>query len=338
MRWICLVTLVCGAALGATDAEAQVRIKLGTLAPAGSSYHQILLQMRERLRACPDDGIHLTIYPGGVLGSESDHVRKMRIGQISAALLTAAGLADIDPSVNALQKMPMMFHSFEELDFVRHRLEPVLGERLGDKGFVVLFWGDAGWIRFFSREPAMHPDDFKRMKMFVGAGEADEIDLMRKAGQHVVPLELSDMLTALKTGMIDVVPTVPFHALAGQLFTVTGNMLELNWVPLVGAAVLTRDVWDRLTPSTRSCLVDAAREAGAQIKARGREENDEAVEAMQRKHGLQVHTVPPALAATWREQAERYYPDIRGSIVPADIFDQVRTLVAEYRASASAAR
>ena len=28
-------------------------------------------------------------------------------------------------------------------------------EKFSTKGFVVLAWGDAGWVRFFSKEPAV---------------------------------------------------------------------------------------------------------------------------------------------------------------------------------------
>ncbi len=324
--WILAASL-----LGAVAAEAQTRIKLGSLAPSGTSYHRILLELGEQLRACPDGGFHLTVYPGGVLGGEADHVRKMRIGQINAALLTASGLGEIDPSMNAFQRMPMMFRSLEEVEFVRSRLEPVLSRRLQGRGFVALFWGDAGWLRFFSREPGLRPEDFKKIKMFVGAGELEQIDLMKKAGFQVVPLELSDVLTALKTGVVDAVPTVPFHALAGQFYTVTRHMLTIDYLPLVGGAVVTRKLWDSLAPAARECLKSAAAVAGDKIKLRSRQENEEAMEAMVRKQGLQVHPVSPALEAEWRAAAETYYPEIRGSLVPADIFDEVRRLLAEFR-------
>jgi len=66
----------------------------------------------------------------------------MRVGQIQAAVLTVTGLSEIDPSVSALQKMPLMFRSLEEEAYVRAKLAPELERRLAEKGFVVLFWAD----------------------------------------------------------------------------------------------------------------------------------------------------------------------------------------------------
>jgi TRAP-type C4-dicarboxylate transport system substrate-binding protein len=63
----------------------QTVVKMGTLAPEGSPWHQVLQQMGERWRKASDGKVKLTIYPGGVLGDEPDMVNKMRIGQIQAA-------------------------------------------------------------------------------------------------------------------------------------------------------------------------------------------------------------------------------------------------------------
>jgi TRAP-type C4-dicarboxylate transport system substrate-binding protein len=307
------------------------RVKLGTLLPRGTAIHIILQKMAEKWRQAPEGGVALTIYTDGTMGSEADMVRRMRVGQLQAATLTAAGLAEIDSSVGALQKMPLAYRTLDEAEHVRARLQPMLEKKLLEKGFVVLQWGDAGWVRFFSREPALRPDDFKRMKIFVGADDPAQVDLTRAAGYQAVPLEWSDALTSLQTGMIDALPTIPMHALAGQFYGVARHMLEVDWAPIVGATVMTRRAWDALPPATQQAILQAAREAGEEMTRRSRAESLEAVEAMRRR-GLSVHALTPELEAEWRRFAETLYPKIRGSIVPADIFDEVQRLLAEYRA------
>jgi TRAP-type transport system periplasmic protein len=39
----------------------------------------------------------------------------------------------------------------------------------------------------------------------------------------------------------------------------------------------------------------------------------------------------PALEAQWRTLFEGVYPQIRGKLVPADVFDEVQRLLKEYR-------
>jgi TRAP-type C4-dicarboxylate transport system substrate-binding protein len=292
--------------------------------------------MGERWRAATNGQVQLTVY-AGTMGSEVELIRRMRLGQLQAAALTAVGIREIDLAVSALQQMPMMFRTMDESQFVRSRLQPVLEQRLAERGFIVLFWADAGWVRFFTRHAAVRTEEFRRLKIFVTAGDIQQLDLMRAEGYTPVALEWADALTALQTGMLDALPTIPYYALAGQFYTVANHMLEVNWTPLVGATIISRRAWDALPPQTQEAMRRIAADAGRQFQAVGRAEGDSAVAAMQRR-GLIVHALPPDLEAQWRAMSERLYPRIRGTMVPADMFDEVVRLLAEYRSSRPSGR
>ncbi len=325
-----------GGALGPLDrvlaADAPVRVRLGTLAPRGSSYFKHLQAMGEKWRQAPGGGVLLTVYPDGTMGTEADMVRRMRLGQLQAGMLTAVGLAEIEPAVTGLQNLPMMFRSLEEVDYIGERLRPMLEKRLEEKGFVVLFWGDTGWVKFFSKEPVIRPADLRRAKLFVWAGSAADVDIYRSVGCNPVPLETADILPGLQTGLINAVPLPPSFALASQVDGAAPHMLDLAWAPLVGATVITKKTWDAIPPAGREALRQAATEAGKLMKADGRRESVESVEAM-RKRGLRVHPVTPEVEAEWRREVEAAYPKIRGVIVPGDIFDEVVTQLVAYRAA-----
>src|SRR5258707_8580978 len=147
-------------------AEKPVNLRLGTLAPRGTSYHKSLQVMGEKWRQLSGGAVRLTIYPDGTQGGEADMVGLMQTGNLDAGLLTAVGLSEIEPEVNALQSMPMCFNSLEEVDYVAEKLRPQLEQRLLAKGYLVLFWSDSGWIRFFTRSRVLHPDDMRKLKVF----------------------------------------------------------------------------------------------------------------------------------------------------------------------------
>ena len=310
--------------------QTKLKIRMATLAPKGSSFHQTLQVMGQKWRDAPDGGANLTIYTDGTMGSEFDAIRRMRIGQLQAAMLTVFGLAEIEESVNALEYMPMMFRSLDEMSYVLKNLRPILEKKILDKGFVVLFWGDAGWVRWFASEPVKFPEDLKKMKTFVWAGDTKQLDLMKAAGYNPVPLEANDILTGLQTGMVNVVPTTPTYALAGQFYRKAKYMLEVNWAPLLGATVVTKDVWERLSPRDQEYIRLTAAEAGRSIRAQSRLESDQSVEAMV-KRGLVVQKVTPEIQARWEAAAAEFYPKIRGNMVPVEIFDKVQVLIREYR-------
>jgi TRAP-type transport system periplasmic protein len=318
-----------------SNVSAQTRIRLATLIPSGTSYHHSLLEMGEKWKKASNGNIALTIYPDGIMGSEDEIVRRMRVGQLQAAVLTVSGLSAIDPAVGALQKMPLVYRSLDEAAYVRNKLAPELDRRFADKGFVVLFWTDGGWVRLFSKEPGMVPQDFKKMKIFVTAGDVTQSELYKSAGFKPVLLEWSDVLTSLQTGLVDALPTIPLHALSNQFYISTHHMLEVNWIPLVGALIMTKKSWDALPQAQRDDMLKAAADCGQEFQTNNRKENQEALESMQ-KRGLQVHPVTKEAEEEWRRFSESLYPQIRGTIVPADTFDKVLQLLRDYRATPGA--
>jgi TRAP-type C4-dicarboxylate transport system substrate-binding protein len=322
-------------AIPGADAEPQamdpLTIRLGTLAPTGSSFHAAIVEMGQKWRDASGGKIKLTIYPDGTQGGDADMVRLMRAGVLTAGLFTVVGLSEIDRSVGGLSYLPLIFRSWDEYDYVVENLSPRLEKLLLDKGFLVLFWGDAGWVRYFSKTPAIRPDDFKQFKIFTWAGNAFQVDLMKSLGYHPVPLETANILPGLRTNLINAVPLPPNQALMGQIYTVAPHMLALKWSVFSGALVIRKDTWDKIPADVQKRLREAADVAGRKIRASDRKEDEESIAAMQKK-GLTVHPVPTEVEEEWRQLTKTIYPQLRDKMVPADIFDEVQRLVAEYRA------
>src|SRR5262245_7788876 len=197
-------------------AERAPVLKIATVAPKGSIYHRVLQDVGAKWRAAEGANAQFVVYTDSAQGPEAETVRRMRIGQLSASMVSIVGLSEIDESVSALQKIPLMFRSWEEVDYVRERLRPELEQRLRAKDFVVRFGGAGGWVQLFAKSPMRMPDEYKAAKIFAWAGDNPQVDLMKSLGYRPVVLELSDILPSLQTGMIDTVPAAPLWALAGQ--------------------------------------------------------------------------------------------------------------------------
>jgi TRAP-type C4-dicarboxylate transport system substrate-binding protein len=309
-------------------------VRLATLAPKGSSLHKLLLALGERLRDAPEGGIKLTIYSDGTLGGEAEVVSKMRIKQLQAGLLTAAGLGQIDDSIKALQNLPLVYRDLDEVGLVRDKLAPLIQKRFEDKGFKLLFLGDIGFVRYFSKQPIRVPADLKKVKLFTLPGDVQQVDLMKSLGLNPQPLEPTDILPSLQTGLIDCVPMIPFYAQIGQFYKPAPYMLELDWAPLVGGCVVLKEVFDSYPPALQKAVLDAAAETGAQVLTRNRVEGQESIAAMVAS-GLKLVTPTPAEVAAWREFVTPAYPRLRGSVVPAELYDLVLETLRQSREAAS---
>lgn len=316
---------------GAANA-AMNTLRIGTLAPKNSVYHRQLQAVGEAWRTAQGGDAKYLIYPDGSQGGEAELVRRMRIGQLQGALISVVGLREIEPSIAALQNLPLLFRNWEEVDYVREKMRASMEKKFLSKGFVVLAWGDSGWVRFFSKEPALRPADYKKMKFFAWGSESEQQEIMKSLGYTPVPLETSDILPAIQTGMINVVPSTPYFALASQIYTMAPNMLEINWAPIVGALVVTQKAWDTMSPATQQAVRSASDKAGLEMRTQARLEVDEAVAAM-KKRDLIINKPNPEQMKEWADLANKLYPRIRGNMVPADTFDEVFAHLKAYRAS-----
>ncbi len=302
------------------------QLRIATVAPAGSSFHKRLQSLGAEWARGPG-GVSMNIY-AGTQGGELQIVRRMRVGQIQGAMLSSVGLAQIEKSVTALQYMPLMFRDWDDVDRVRERLAPDLEARLRKAGYVVMFWADAGWVRYFSRRPIERIADLKSMRVYASSGDPESVEMMEDYYTPVV-LEPDQILLGLRNGMIDALPVPPFLANFNQVPTYAPYMLDLRWAPGTGALVLTERAWKQLPAETQRWLRDASARAGASMREASRLEDEQAVEAMKDKMGLKVTTLTPQAEREWRTEIARQYPRIRGTLVPAPMFDAaVETLKA----------
>lgn len=294
-------------------------VKMATLAPVGSPWHNLLLEMGQKWRDATDGEVVLRIYPGGVAGDERDMIRKIRIGQIHAAAVTIEGLTEVSRDMNVFY-IPMLVDSFEELDAIRSPLVPQLERDLEKGDFHLLAWADVGWAYWFSREAVLVPADLKQMRHFTWAGDYHAEQLWRKGGFQPVPLASVDVLPSLQTGVIDAFSTTPLVALSFQWFALAPHMLDLKWGPLIGALIISKEMWDRIPPEHHPALEDIGREM--EVQARGIvPEMDKALDVMM-ENGLQIHKPSVEDRLVWEQLTESFYPDIRGGLVPEAIFDK----------------
>ena len=316
---------------GVPVAEAQrpVLIKLASPLPAGSVGHRIMKRLENDWKKISGGRVKLRIYPGQTAGDDPVVVRKMRLGTLHAALL--AGVGNVVPEVYALQ-IPMLYRTFEEADYVREKMTPRLDAAFEAQGFVVLNWTDGGWVRFFTKQPVKTPDDLKRLKLFAWAGDTDVIETYKAAGMNPIPLPSTEVSTALQTGLVTAMPAPTNIAVALQWFRHANHMTNIRWTLLIGATVVTKKRWQLVPAELRPELIEAARAAGERLRDETRKSSPKDIAAMQ-KRGLEVVEVDAATQAKWEKLVEDAYPRIRGSVIPADAFDEARRHLEEYRSS-----
>ena len=326
-----ILSLALVGSLVAAAADARTVIKMASLVPDASVWGKILKDMGADWQEETDGEVSLRLYGGGVAGNEADVVRKMRVGQLHAAALSVAGLTDIDEGFEIFE-IPMFFESYDELFHVLAKTRPLLEKRLESKGYLMLNWGQGGWVHIFSKKPVRSVDDLRRLKIFSVANNEGMLQLWRRNGFQPVSLAVTDMLTGLQTGMIDAMPTTPLAALSLQWFRQTPYMQDLGLAPLVGATVITRRAWQKLSPAHQKKLLSAAQRTEKRLQEEIPDQDRRAVEQMTR-HNMQVIEVTAEQEREWRKTAEEFIEFKLGSMQAKDLLELARKERDAFRAS-----
>lgn len=317
-----IVTMAAAVALCVSaEAQAPLRLKLATFAPANTTWHKALLELKATVEKTTAGRVGIDIFPGGTQGPEATVVTLMRVGQLNSALLMGTGLAQIDPSVNVFG-MPFFLQNDAELQHMLDTIGPEVARRMDAKGFQVINWGSAGWVQVFSKKPIRTLAELKASKLFTSAGDDTMVRWYTDNGFHPQALSEKEIVPQLRlpNGMIDAVPSPPYGAVALQFFSATPYMLDVSVAPLVGATVVSKAAWNRLSAEDKTTVTTAAAAMQKRVMADVARVDADAVAAM-KKAKLTVTTLDPKAKAEFQQAAAQMVPSLRGRIVPADIYD-----------------
>ena len=309
-------------------------IKFATLAPKGSTWMNNFEAMAREIRTKTDKEIQLRIYPNGVQGDELDVIRKMRAGLIHSGAMTATGLGEIQKEVLIFQ-LPRMFKSYDELDYVRDFLREDLDKKFMDAGYVLIGMGDIGFYYIFSNEPIRTIADLQSptVKMWVRTSDRIGLEFYKNAEIATVPREVTQVLSSLYSGQLNTVTASPYVTVALQWHDKFKYMTDLPVSVGVGATVITKEKFDQFTPNQQKVLREVGDKYQISLIEQIRKDNDRAVEALQKKAGLQIVAFEDDAREAWDAIAAETHKALVGEIYSQDFLDKINALLEEYRKS-----
>jgi len=306
-------------------------IKIATLAPEGSAYIQILNDINSELKQKTNNEVRLRIYPGGVLGDEKDMRRKMHVGQIHGAVLTAAGMSGIFSEMDVFQ-IPFLFEGFDEVDYVLEKMDAFFKKGLQDKGYILLGWSEAGFIRLLSTHPIASLDDLRKAKVWTWEEAPMARAIFDEASISAIPLSLPDVLVGLQTGLVEVVYAPPAGAISLQWFTKTKYMTEVPLMYLIGGMVLKKNVFKKLSSDHRQVLMQLCAKYMDRLKLAVRKENQEAISVMA-KHGVKLIYPSEDQIEEFKIVSQKAMNSQTGKSFSAKVKNEIITYLEEYRES-----
>jgi len=310
------------------NADSQ-EIRMATLAPSGSPWMEILERAGAEIAKQTDQRITVKYYSGGQQGDERDFIRKINIGQLDGAAVTAAGLAMIEPSILVLE-LPMLFETQEEVDYVATKMWPYFQAKFEKKGFRLAERGEVGWIYFFSKSKVTSVAELRKQKLWTLGDDLLGSTLLDKLKLNGVPLGIPEVDAALTSGKINACFSSPLGAIALQWYSKVKYMSGRPMVFALGATVMSLSAVKKIPEADRKTIDAIAKASQKKARATIRKANEDARKTLLRK-GITVVDVPQTMVDELTEAATSVQSELVGKLYSKEELDMVVKYRDEYR-------
>lgn len=279
-----------------------VRLKIATLSPDGSMWMEQMRLGAEEVAEKTDKRVKIKYYPGGVMGDDKAVLKKIRVGQLHGGALVSGSLSKIYPD-NQVYSMPMKFKSFEEIDFVRKKMDAMISEGLEKKGFVTLGIAEGGFAYVMSNNEVHSVDDLAKQKVWVPDNDPIILEGVKAFDVTPIPLSIADVRTGLQTGLINTVATPLIGAVALQWHTQVKYVLDVPILYIYGVLIVNKKAFSKISVDDQKIVREVMGKAFHEIDVRTRKDNVSAMGVL-KKQGIKFIKPEPAIMKTWNEKAD----------------------------------
>jgi TRAP-type C4-dicarboxylate transport system substrate-binding protein len=265
----------------AATAESK-EFRIATLAPSGSPWMELLEKAAVEIAERTNKRVTIKYYGGGQQGDEQDFIRKIKLGQLDGAAVTAMGLAQIEPSILVLQ-MPMLFATLDEVDYVATKMWPYFQKKFEAKGFRLGDRGEVGWVYFFSNAKVTTLAELRKQKLPLLGTDELGTSVSKKLKLNGVPLAIAEIDAALTAGRINACFSSPLGALALQWYRKVKYMSSMPMVYAIGATVMSLDAAKAVSAEDQKTIETLAKRSQKKARIVIRKANDDSQKTLLRK-------------------------------------------------------
>jgi len=254
-------------------------LKIATVAPEGSTWMEDMRASSKEIQELTEGRVQIKYYGGGVMGNDTKVLGKIRIGNLHGGAFTPSALQKIYPEIG-LYGLPLIFESEDEVEYVRGHLDQTIIDGLDKAGFVSFGFATGGFAVLMSNEPISSVSDLKGQKVWVPEGDTISYASMEALSLSPVTLPLTDVLTGLQTGLIDIVAMSPIGALVLQWHTKIKFITDLPLVYTTGFMAIDNKAFNKISPADRQVVREVMTRTYSRLDDANLVDNDEALQAL----------------------------------------------------------
>lgn len=264
---------------------AQIQIKIATLAPQNSEWAEKFQKGSIEIQERTENRVKLKFYWGGAQGNAKKILQKIKIRQLHGGTFSPTDFQEVYPDLN-IYGLPFLFKDYDEVNYVRNRVDNQLEQGFKKLGFNTYGFAGGGFAYILSNEPIREYEDLKNKKIWLPQGDLISYEAMRSLNLLPVPLPMTDVLTGLQTGLIDIVAIPPVVALALQWHTKVSYMTRVPVLYAMGFLAIDSKIINRINTDDRKVLNEVINRIYSEVDSNSQQDSENAYEALS-KIGIQ---------------------------------------------------
>jgi tripartite ATP-independent transporter DctP family solute receptor len=255
---------------------AQLELKFGHVGEPGSLFDVSATEFAKRANAKLAGKATIVVYGSSQLGGDKEMLQKLKLGTLDFALPSTVMSSESD--VFGLFEMPYLVKDRNHMQKIEKaifwsKLEPAAEA----KGLKLLAVWENGYRHITnSRRPIVKPADLQGIKLRIPEGKW-RLKMFQAYGANPSPMKLSEVFTALSTGVMDGQEN-PLTQIWSQKFQEVQKYLSMTghvYTPAFVAVGTKR--WESLPADVRKIIEDTAKETQAFVYERAKKDDDELV-------------------------------------------------------------
>jgi TRAP-type C4-dicarboxylate transport system substrate-binding protein len=323
-----ITALIAAAAFSAPAAYA-VDIKIATLVPNQSQWMQDMRAAGKLIEERTEGRVKLKFYGGGTQGTEDKVLQKIKIGQLHGGTFSATDFMKDYGAIN-LYGLPFVFESWEEMRYVREQMDERLESGFADLNFVT--FGIAGSFSVvLSNVPISKYEDMKGKKVWLPQGDFVSYEAMRSLQLSPVALPVTDVLTGLQTGLLDIAAIPPEVAVALQWHTRVKYVTDMPVAFAMSFLAISKRTYDKLSADDQAVVSEVLSGVYAQLDEQAPAESENAMQALVNIGIKNVEPEDGQFAELQQRMSEFNRKMALDGAYPVDLYDEMLGHIADFR-------
>ncbi|MEW6076347.1 MAG: TRAP transporter substrate-binding protein DctP [Thermodesulfobacteriota bacterium] len=341
MTWDEIKQIIWRAMTSPVKKEDPVLFKVGTLAPPGTPWltvpETIAFPEIERLS---EGRVLMKIYGGGVMGEDTDILRKMDMGQLDSCGCTSLGVLAASPDTSAFL-VPGLFKNYEEVDYICEKFRKRLDEGFEKKGYILAALIDTGFFYMFSKNKITGLADLRKQKVLTWFG-AMETALYKELSINPTPVAVPEIVSTLSTGLADTNLSPAGWMLGMQAYQYSKYFLKPALLYSPAAVIVSTKTKERLRKqinvsetyahNVQELLVFEFNSIEPEWRRQIRAYEGKSLEAFESKCGIKVMTFSFEDQQAIEKAGESVQRQMAGKAFSADLIVDIKKALEEYRA------